>query len=340
MEAFKSQDETKEKRAGIEEASDGNGNHSTVAGLGNIPIDDSVGLYLTEMGQVPLLTHEEEVALAKQLERGQEARRQLENNGHNPAERARLKRLTRQGQEARDHLIEANTRLVVSVAKKYRGLGMPFLDLIQAGNLGLIRAVDRFDYRRGYRLATYATWWIRQGVTRALSQQGRTIRIPVHMSDRIRRLLRVAQRIEQDLGRRPTPEEIAAEIEGLDPEEAHWMLRVSQRPISLERPMGDEEGADELGDFIEDESAPSPTQTAERHLLRERLRGMLTSLTPREVHVLRLRFGLNGGRVYTLKEIGNKLGVTRERARQIQSRALRKLRHPRHSRALRDYLGH
>jgi RNA polymerase primary sigma factor len=339
IQVYDSQYEAEEERAGIEEASDRNGNHGTDADLGDIPIDDSVGLYLTEMSQVPLLTPEEEVALAKQLERGREARRQLENNGHNPAERAHLKSLIRQGQEARDHLIEANTRLVVSVAKRYRGLGMPFLDLIQAGNLGLIRAVDRFDYRRGYRFGTYATWWIRQGVTRALSQQGRTIRIPVHMGDRIRRLLRVAQRIEQELGRRPTPEEIAEEMEGLDPDEARWMLRDSQQPISLDRPVGDEEEAGEFGDFIEDESTPSPTQTAERHLLRERLEGMLTSLTPREARVLCLRFGLSGDRVYTLKEVGKKLGVTRERARQIQSRALRKLRHARHSRRLRDYLG-
>jgi RNA polymerase primary sigma factor len=314
-----------------------NGDSSGAADLSGIPVGDSIGLYFTEMSQVPLLTREEEVKLAKQLERGREARRRLTNNGHNLEERARLERLIREGEKAREHLIKANTRLVVSVAKRYRGLGMPFLDLIQAGNLGLIRAVDRFDYRRGYKLGTYATWWIRQAVTRTLSQEGRTIRIPVHMSDRIGRLHRTAQRMEQDLGRQPTPEEIAEEV-GARPSEVRWLLRVSQRPISVDKPVGDEEGAAEFGSFIEDKDAPSPAQSAERCLLRENLEEMLATLTPREVRVLRLRFGLQGDRRRTLVEIGEKLGVTRERARQIECQALHRLRHPRHSRKLRGYL--
>jgi RNA polymerase primary sigma factor len=304
--------------------------------LSSIATDDSISLYFREMSHVPLLTYDEEVELAKRLERGREARHQLARDGHDPQERARLERLAEQGEEARRHLIKANTRLVVGIAKKYRGNGMPFLDLIQAGNLGLIKAADKFDYRRGNKFGTYATWWIRQSITRSLTQQGRTIRIPVHMSDRIRKLYRTAQRLEQDLGRRATPEEIAEEVE-LEPSRVRWLMRVSRRPLSLDKPVG-EEGESELGSFIEDEEAPSPTQSAERRLLRESLEEMLTDLTPREVRVLRLRFGLYGDRDYTLREVGEKLGVTRERIRQIERKALRKLRHPRHSRKLRSYL--
>ena len=304
--------------------------------LTGIATDDTIGLYFGEMGRVPLLTREEEVELAQRLDRGREAQRQLARNGHDPQERARLQRLIEQGKSARQHLVKANTRLVVSVAKKYRGQGLPFLDLIQAGNLGLIKAVDKFDYRRGTKVGTYVTWWIRQSITRTLSQQGRTIRIPVHMSDCIRRLHKTAQRLEQDFGRRPTPEEIAEEV-GLEPGPVRWMLRVSRLPLSLERPVG-KEGEAELGSFIEDEAAPSPAQSAEQHLLREELEEMLFTLTPREARVLRLRFGLLGDRGYTLEEIGQKLGVTRERARQIERQALRRLRHPRHMRKLRSYL--
>jgi RNA polymerase primary sigma factor len=331
-------DESQARMAQTEEASGENGDRTDVADLSGVPVDDSIGLYLTEVRQVPLLSREEEVTLAKQLERGQEASRLLANDGRDSQEKAQLKRLIEQGQRARDRLIQANTRLVVSVAKRYRGLGLPFQDLIQAGNVGLIRAVDRFDPRRGYKLGTYATWWIRQAVTRALSQHGRTIRIPVYMSDRIRRVHRVAQQLEQDLGRRPTPEEIAEAMDGLRPSSVRWMLRVSQRPMSLDKPVGDGEGVSEFGDFVEDEDVPSPAQRTERHLLREDLREMLAALPPREARVLRLRFGLDGDRGYTLKEVGEKLGVTRERARQIACKALRKLRHPRHSRKLRDYL--
>jgi RNA polymerase primary sigma factor len=333
--------EAAEKENVIEKASSDAHNEQekeNAADLSHIPINDSIGLYFAEMSEVPLLTHDEEVALAKQLERGKEARRCLNNNDHNPEERARLEQLIEQGQKARENLVEANTRLVVSVAKRYRGMGMPFLDLIQAGNEGLMRAVDKFDYRRGHKFSTYATWWIRQAVTRSLSDQGRTIRLPIHLSDRIRRVLKVAQKIEQDIGRQPTPEEIAEEIKDLDAKKARWLLRVSRRSISLDKPIGDEEDAGELGEFIVDETAPSPTQVTDKRLLRESLERMLADLTPREARVLRMRFGLDGDRAHTLKEVGDRIGVTRERVRQIEGKALRKLRHPRHSRVLRDHL--
>jgi len=312
------------------------GDRGDAPDLTGVSTDDAIGLYFGEMSRVPLLTREEEVELAQRLDRGREAQRELARNGHDLQERARLQCLIEQGKSARQHLIKANTRLVVSVAKKYRGQGLPFLDLIQAGNLGLIKAVDKFDYRRGTKVGTYVTWWIRQSVTRTLSEQGRTIRIPVHMSDRIRRLHKMAQRLEQDFGRRPTPEEIAEDV-GLEPGTVRWMLRVSRLPLSLERPVG-KKGKAELGSLIEDETAPSPAQSAEQHLLREELGEMLDALPPREAHVLRLRFGLLGDRGYTLEEIGQKLGVTRERARQIERQALRRLRHPRHGRRLRSYL--
>jgi RNA polymerase primary sigma factor len=318
------------------EKSGQDGDERRIPDLSAISVKDSISLYFSEMGCEPLLNREEEVKLARQLDQGREARRQLAENGRDPQERARLERLIAQGERAREHLIKANTRLVVSVAKKYRGQGIPFLDLIQAGNVGLIKAVDKFDYRRGTKVGTYVTWWIRQSITRSLTQQGRTIRIPVHMSDRIRKVYKASQRLEQSFGRRPTPAEIAEEM-GLDPEKVRWMLRVSRLPLSLEKPVG-AEGDTELSTFIEDESAPAPDQSAERHLLREDLESMLVTLTPREARVLRLRFGLNGDRGHTLEEIGNRLGVTRERVRQIERKALRKLRHPRHTRRLRSYL--
>lgn len=304
--------------------------------LSGISSDDSIGLYLKEMARVPLLTTQEEVKLAKLLERGQAAQRRLSKDGRDPEERRRLERAIDEGKAAREHLIKANTRLVVSIAKKYMGRGVPFLDLIQEGNLGLMKAVEKFDYRRGYRFSTYATWWIRQTVTRAIADQGRTIRVPVHMSDRIRRLYKTARRLEQERGRKPTPEEIAKELK-LEPRKVRWMLRVSWRPLSLERPVGEEQD-NELGNFIEDDTTPTPTQSAYEHLLKEKVEEVLTTLTPREARILRLRFGLQDGRSYTLEEVGQKFGLTRERIRQIEGKALRRLRHPRRSRQLKGYL--
>jgi len=304
--------------------------------LSAISVDNAVSLYFKEMGREPLLTREEEVMLAKRMERGQEAKKALEKNGHTPEERQDLESLVADGKEARGHLIRANTRLVVSIAKRYRGRGLSFLDLIQAGNIGLIKAADKFDYERGTKFGTYATWWIRQSVARTLKQQGRNIRIPVHTNDRIRKLYQVAARLEQDLGHRPTPEEIAEEVD-LEPERVRWLLGVSQRPLSLEKPI-DEDGESEFGDFLEDEDTPSPAQRTEMHLLHEDLQDALSTLTPREVRVLRMRFGLGGADTYTLREVGEKLGVTRERIRQIEGKALKKLRHPRYRRKLRPYL--
>ncbi len=304
--------------------------------LGTIPADNSISLYLREMSSVPLLTQEEEIELAKRMELGEQAQHQLSENGRNSQERAELGRLIEQGEQARCHLIEANTRLVVSIAKKYRGYGLPFLDLIQAGNEGLIKAADKFDYKRGNKFSTHATWWIRQAVIRTLNQQGRTIRIPVHMSDRVRTLHRAARQLEQRLGYPPTPEDIAEEI-GLEAREVRWLLRASMRPLSLDKPVGEEESS-QLGDFIEDERAPSPVQTAEQSLLRERVARLMADLTPREARILRLRYGLDGDRQHTLKEVGEKFGVTRERIRQIERRAIRKLRHPHRRRSLRNYL--
>jgi RNA polymerase primary sigma factor len=304
--------------------------------LSGIAADDTISLYLKEMARVPLLSPEQETELARQLERGRKARRQFSRDTHNPAETDKLQRLVDIGDRAREHLIKANTRLVVSIAKKYMGQGVPFSDLIQEGNLGLMKAVEKFDYRRGYKFSTYATWWIRQAITRALADQGRTIRVPVHMSDRIRKLHQVSRQLEQAWGRKPTPEELADEME-LEPAKVRWMLRVSRHPVSLERPVGEEEDS-ELGNFIEDEDAPTPPDAAYHHLLQEKLEDVLGTLTPREARILRLRFGLQNGRSYTLEEVGKKFGLTRERIRQIEGQALRKLRHPRRSRQLRDYL--
>jgi RNA polymerase primary sigma factor len=305
--------------------------------LTGIDSDDTISLYLKEISNIPLLTAEEEVELARRLERGRAARRRLSRNSHNPRDRERLERQSWEGEQARKHLIQANSRLVISMAKKYMGQGVPFLDLIQEGNLGLMKAVEKFDYRRGYKFSTYATWWIRQAITRAIADQGRTIRVPVHMSDRIRRLYHISRRLEQELGREPTPEEIAEEMQ-LPPKKVGWMLKISQRPLSLEKPVGEEKDS-ELGDFIEDEDLPTPSEVASHRLLREEIEEVLTSLTPREARVLQLRFGLTDGRSHTLKEVGEKFGVTRERIRQIETEALQRLRHPSRSQKLRDYLG-
>ena len=305
--------------------------------LSGVASDDTVGLYLKEMARVPLLTTEEEVDLAKRLEAGNKARAELTRLGDDLDEEKRLifEAIIEDGKAARDHLIKANTRLVVSIAKKYMGRGVHFLDLIQEGNLGLMKAVEKFDYTRGYRFSTYATWWIRQTITRAIADQGRTIRVPVHMSDRIRRLYKTARQLEQENGRKPTPEEIAARMD-LEPRKVQWMLKVSWRPMSLERPVGEEEDS-ELGSFIEDLTTPTPTQSAYQNLLREKVEEVLGTLTAREARILRLRFGLQNGRSYTLEEVGQKFGLTRERIRQIEGKALRRLRHPRRSRQLRDF---
>ncbi|MCU0521295.1 MAG: sigma-70 family RNA polymerase sigma factor [Anaerolineae bacterium] len=307
-----------------------------VYNLDGIGIDDTVALYLREMARVPLLSTEEEVSLAKSIEAGRDAERLVAGNGHTSEEQAHLDQVVQEGLEARDHLIRANTRLVVSIAKKYIGRNVPFLDLIQEGNLGLMKAVEKFEYQRGYRFSTYATWWIRQTITRAIADQGRTIRVPVHMSDRIRRLYRRAQEIEQERGTRPTPEELAAEM-GLEPRKVQWMMRVSWQPLSLERPVGEDEDS-ELSNFIEDDQTPTPADTTYNGMLRDRIEEVLSTLNPREVRILRMRFGLHNGRSYTLEEVGQKFGLTRERIRQIEGQALRRLRHPSRSRDLKDYL--
>jgi len=304
--------------------------------LSGIPSTDITSLYFHEMGQVPLLTTEEEIELAQRWQRGRQAKRRLTRNGHDKKERARLRHQIKAGYAARDHLIMANTRLVISVAKRYRGQGVPFHDLIQEGNLGLMRAVDKFDPSRGYKFSTYATWWIRQAVTRALADQGRTIRLPVHMGEWIRKLNRTAYLMEQDSGRPPSPEEIADEM-GLKPHRVRWMLKVARHPLSLQKPVGEEKDS-ELGSFIEDDETPSPPEAAEQTMLRTILEELLTTLRPREERILRLRFGLQDGNRYTLEEVGEKFGLTRERIRQIEKQALRRLRHPRRSRRLKDYL--
>ena len=305
--------------------------------LSAIDIDDSISLYLKEIGRIPLLTAEQEVSLAKRMEAGRNSKRRLSNDRNLSYEdREELSAIVRDGKSAQEHLIKANSRLVVSVAKKYVGRGVPFLDLIQEGNIGLIRAVNKFDYRRGYKFSTYATWWIRQAVTRAIADQGRTIRVPVHMYEQINRLARVSRQLVQELGRDPTVEEIAGEL-GVSPKKVERTIKVSQRPLSLEMPVGEEDDSF-LGDFIEDSDAPSPTDQASQQLLRDQIDDIFVSLTPREVRILQLRFGLVDGYSYTLEEVGKKFGVTRERIRQIEAQALGRLRHPSRSRKLRDFL--
>ena len=275
-----------------------------------VSIEDPVRMYLKEIGKVPLLTAEEEIELAKRMELGDE--------------------------EAKKRLAEANLRLVVSIAKRYVGRGMLFLDLIQEGNLGLIKAVEKFDYRKGYKFSTYATWWIRQAITRAIADQARTIRIPVHMVETINKLIRVSRQLLQELGREPTPEEIAEEM-NMPVERVREILKISQEPVSLETTIGEEEDS-HLGDFIQDDNVPVPADAAAFTLLKEQLVEVLSTLTDREQKVLRLRFGLDDGRARTLEEVGKEFNVTRERIRQIEAKALRKLRHPSRSRKLKDYL--
>jgi RNA polymerase primary sigma factor len=304
-----------------------------------IPTNDPVRMYLKEIGKVPLLTAAREVDLAKRIEAGEEAGWRLEENaeGELRREEARaLRRRERDGQEAKRKLVEANLRLVVSIAKRYVGRGMLFLDLIQEGNLGLIRAVEKFDYRKGYKFSTYATWWIRQAITRAIADQARTIRIPVHMVETINKLIRVQRQLLQELGREPSPEEIAEQME-LTPEKVREILKVSQEPVSLETPIGEEEDS-HLGDFIEDSDAVVPIDAASFILLQEQLESVLDTLNDREKQVIRLRFGLIDGHPHTLEEVGREFGVTRERIRQIESKTLSKLRHPSRSQKLKDYL--
>ena len=275
-----------------------------------ISIDDPVRMYLKEIGKVPLLSLDEEIELARRLEDGDE--------------------------EAKQKLSEANLRLVVSIAKRYVGRGMLFLDLIQEGNLGLIKAVEKFDYRKGFKFSTYATWWIRQAITRAIADQARTIRIPVHMVETINKLIRVSRQMLQDLGREPSPEEIAKEM-GVSESKVREIMKIAQEPVSLETPIGEEEDS-HLGDFIQDEDAPAPADAASFTLMKEQLQDVLDTLTPREKKVLTLRFGLDDGRLRTLEEVGKEFDVTRERIRQIEAKALRKLRHPSRSKKLKDYI--
>ncbi len=305
--------------------------------LENIDTDDTIGLYLKEVSRVPLLNAEEEVELAQRIERGRMAREELAKGNVNNRRRQELRKLIEDGWAAREHLITANSRLVISVAKKYMGRGVPFLDLIQEGNIGLIRATKKFDYRRGHKFSTYATWWIRQAVTRAIADQGRTIRVPVHMGDQINKLLRIQHQLTQRLGREPTVEELAIALD-VPPKKVENMIQVARRPLSLETPTDDEEDS-VLGDFIEDDEAPPPDDSATYNLLREHLEDVLNGLPPREVRILQLRYGLLDGQAYTLEEVGRKMGVTRERVRQIEAQALSRLRHPSIRRKLRDYLG-
>ncbi|MBE2270008.1 MAG: sigma-70 family RNA polymerase sigma factor [Anaerolinea sp.] len=312
----------------------------TVGDISAVSADDPVGLYFRQMAQEPLLTAQEEIELAKRIELGKQARDTFTRLGsrelYSDAWLAHLEKLVSDGQAAREHLGRANTRLVVSIAKRYMGQGLPFPDLIQEGNVGLMRAVDKYDYRRGNRFSTYATWWIRQAITRALAQKTRTIRIPLHMTERIRQMYRTAQALEQTLGRRPSPEEIAGEMD-LPADTIRSMMDASQHAIALERPVGDD-GDSEFGDFIEDQDSPSPVESATQHLLQETIEEVLSELTPRQSHILRLRFGLGGGEPHTLEEIANKFGLSRERIRQLEKEALRRLRHPRLAHNLRDYL--
>ena len=303
-----------------------------------INIDDHVKMYLKEIGKVNLLTPEEELSLAKRMADGEKAKEQLEEIGEEIDEdtKKQIDLLIADGEKAKKSLAEANLRLVVSIAKRYVGRGMLFLDLIQEGNLGLIKAVDKFDYTKGYKFSTYATWWIRQAITRAIADQARTIRIPVHMVETINKLVRVSRQLVQELGREPTPEELAKEL-NMPVDKVREISKISQEPVSLETPIGEEEDS-HLGDFIPDEDAPVPSEAASFVLLKEQLGAVLETLSEREAKVLRLRFGLDDGRARTLEEVGKEFDVTRERIRQIEAKALRKLRHPSRSKKLKDFL--
>ena len=306
-----------------------------------VVLEDPVRMYLKEIGKVPLLSADEEITFAKKMELGAAMKKQMEENieafrALSPQEQKEYKKAIDQGEMAKKRLAEANLRLVVSIAKRYVGRGMLFLDLIQEGNLGLIKAVEKFDYRKGYKFSTYATWWIRQAITRAIADQARTIRIPVHMVETINKLVRVSRQLLQELGREPSPEEIAAAMD-IPVERVREIQKISQEPVSLETPIGEEEDS-HLGDFIQDDNVPVPAEAAASTLLKEQLVEVLGTLTEREQKVLRLRFGMDDGRARTLEEVGKEFNVTRERIRQIEAKALRKLRHPSRSRKLKDYL--
>ena len=314
--------------------------------VNSFSIDDPVRMYLKEIGKVPLLNPDEEIVLAQAMSAGAEAKARLDEleeqrkNGEtpeiSPEEEAQLRKVYQKGESSKQKLAEANLRLVVSIAKRYVGRGMLFLDLIQEGNLGLIKAVEKFDYTKGYKFSTYATWWIRQAITRAIADQARTIRIPVHMVETINKVIRVSRQLMQELGHDPSPNEIAAEM-GMPVEKVREILKIAQEPVSLETPIGEEEDS-HLGDFIPDEGASEPSEAASFTLLKEQLMDVLSTLTPREEKVLKLRFGIEDGRSRTLEEVGKEFNVTRERIRQIEAKALRKLRHPSRSKKLKDFL--
>ena len=314
--------------------------------VNSFSIDDPVRMYLKEIGKVPLLNPDEEIVLAQAMSAGNEARAKLdeleeqrkrgETPDITPEEEAQLRKVFKKGESSKQKLAEANLRLVVSIAKRYVGRGMLFLDLIQEGNLGLIKAVEKFDYTKGYKFSTYATWWIRQAITRAIADQARTIRIPVHMVETINKVIRVSRQLLQELGHDPSPNEIAAEM-SMPVEKVREILKIAQEPVSLETPIGEEEDS-HLGDFIPDEGASEPSEAASFTLLKEQLMDVLSTLTPREEKVLKLRFGIEDGRTRTLEEVGKEFNVTRERIRQIEAKALRKLRHPSRSKKLKDFL--
>ena len=325
-----------------EELEDGDGSQEEVVDPNTLAdsfsIDDPVRMYLKEIGKVDLLSSDEEIELAQVMGLGNEAELKLKESGEDldEATRAELEKAVKAGDKAKQRLAEANLRLVVSIAKRYVGRGMLFLDLIQEGNLGLIKAVEKFDYTKGYKFSTYATWWIRQAITRAIADQARTIRIPVHMVETINKVIRVSRQLLQELGHDPSPEEIAEEM-GMPVDKVREILKIAQEPVSLETPIGEEEDS-HLGDFIEDDNASEPAEVASYTLLKEQLIDVLDTLTPREEKVLKLRFGLEDGRTRTLEEVGKEFNVTRERIRQIEAKALRKLRHPSRSKKLKDFL--
>ena len=309
----------------------------TFANASHAKINDPVKMYLKEIGQIPLLDPKEEPIIARQIQEGEQAKEDIKNPDLSEEEKKKLAKIIADGEEAKQTLISSNLRLVVSIAKKYVGRGMLFLDLIQEGNCGLIKAVEKFDYTKGFKFSTYATWWIRQSITRAIADQARTIRIPVHMVETINKLTRIQRQLIQELGREPSAEEIAEKMDGMTPEKVREIQKISLEPVSLETPIGEEDDS-HLGDFIEDEGAMSPNDYAANELLKDELNDVLLELTDREEKVLRLRFGLDDGRTRTLEEVGREFNVTRERIRQIEAKALRKLKHPSRSKRLKDFL--